>query len=82
MLSGDFAFLPSLLVGTGPLTGDLLASIGVTLVAVLEVRPAGSQGFAATILAAFAVLGVLVLVMMFVSSKPRNRRRGDDLRRR
>jgi hypothetical protein len=38
------------------------------------VRPSAGQGYAATILAAFAVVGLLALVAMFVSSKPRNRR--------
>ena len=39
------------------------------------VYPSRSHGFAASILAAVIALGVLALVMVFVSSKPRNRRR-------
>jgi hypothetical protein len=39
------------------------------------VRPSAGQGYAATILAAFAVMGLLALLAVFVSSKPRNRRR-------
>lgn len=39
------------------------------------VQPSAGQGYAATILAAFAVMGLLALLAMFVSGRPRNRRR-------
>ena len=40
----------------------------------LEVNPIRGNGFAASIVGALIALGVLVVVMMFISSKPRNRR--------
>ena len=43
----------------------------------LEVYPTQGNGFAAAILGAIVALLLLVLVMMFISSKPKNRgRRG------
>ncbi len=39
------------------------------------VYPSRGNGFAAAILGALVGLGLLVLVMIFISSKPRNRRR-------
>lgn len=39
------------------------------------VYPSQGNGFAATIVGAFVVLGVLALVMVWVSRKPKNRRR-------
>jgi hypothetical protein len=39
------------------------------------VYPSRGNGFAAAILGAAVAMGVLILVMMFISSKPRNRRR-------
>jgi hypothetical protein len=59
---------------TSPLTLDVTLS-GLAALAALDVRPSSGQGFAATIIAAFVVLGVLALVAMFVSSRPRSRRR-------
>jgi VIT1/CCC1 family predicted Fe2+/Mn2+ transporter len=41
----------------------------------LEVYPSRGNGFAASIVGALVALGVLIVVMKFVSSKPRNRRR-------
>ncbi len=43
----------------------------------LEVYPTRGNGFAASIVGAVIALAVLVVVMMFISSKPKNRgRRG------
>jgi tetrahydromethanopterin S-methyltransferase subunit B len=39
------------------------------------VYPSRGNGFAAAILGALVGLGVLIVVMIFISSKPRNRRR-------
>lgn len=41
----------------------------------LEVYPTRGNGFAAAILGALVGLGILIVVMMFISSKPKNRRR-------
>jgi hypothetical protein len=41
----------------------------------LEVYPDQGNGFAAAILGALVAMGLLVVVMMFISSKPKNRRR-------
>lgn len=43
----------------------------------LEVFPSRGNGFAASIVGALVALGVLIVVMKFVSSKPKNRRRRD-----
>jgi hypothetical protein len=40
-----------------------------------RVYPSRGNGFAAAIVGALVALGLLVLMMMFTSSKPRNRRR-------
>lgn len=43
----------------------------------LEVYPDRGNGFAGAILGALVALGILVVVMIFISSKPKNRgRRG------
>ncbi len=39
------------------------------------VYPSRGNGFAAAILGALVGLGLLIVVMIFISSKPRNRRR-------
>ena len=39
------------------------------------VYPSRGNGFAAAILGALVGLGVLIVVMIFISSKPKNRRR-------
>jgi hypothetical protein len=39
------------------------------------VRPVRSNGMAIYVIAAMLILGLLILVMMWVSSKPRSRRR-------
>jgi hypothetical protein len=41
----------------------------------LEVFPSRGNGFAASIVGALVALGILIVVMKFVSSKPKNRRR-------
>lgn len=69
-----------LLVDLGTLTLGALPLEAVPLEAVpLEagepVYPTRGNGFAAAIVGAVVALGLLVLMMMFISSKPRNRRR-------
>lgn len=69
-----------LLVDLGTLTLGALPLAAVPLEAVpLEagepVYPTRGNGFAAAIVGAVVALGLLVLMMMFISSKPRNRRR-------
>ncbi len=59
--------------------GAWLAHGALPLEVVLQTRepvyPSRGNGFAAAILGALVALGLLVLMMMFISSKPRNRRR-------
>ena len=54
----------------------LLSPLLTTLLAVpLEVYPSQGNGFAGAILGAIVGLGLLALVMVFISSKPKRRRR-------
>ena len=65
-----------LLVGLSLLVD--LVSLGsglVPLEAGERVYPSRGNGFAAAILGALVALGLLVVMMIFISSKPRNRRR-------
>ena len=59
--------------------GALLTHGGPPLDVVLQARepvyPTRGNGFAAAVLGALVALGLLILMMMFISSKPRNRRR-------
>lgn len=59
--------------------GAWLTQGGLPLEVVLQagepVYPTRGNGFAAAIIGALVALGLLVLMMMFISSKPRNRRR-------
>lgn len=54
-----------------------MTAYGLSLLAavLLAVYPTGSQGFAGAIVVAFVVLGGLILLTMWVSSKPKRRRR-------
>ena len=65
------------------MTAELADTSVVTVVALilgmlpLEVNPTRGNGFAASIVGALIALAVLVVVMVFISSKPKNRgRRG------
>ena len=66
------------LLGT-PLLEMLIFFVGPVPLDVFVARdpvyPSRGNGFAAAILGALVGLGLLVLVMIFISSKPRNRRR-------
>ena len=50
-------------------------SLLAAVLAPLEVYPTQGSGFAAAIVGALVGLGLLVLVMVFISSKPKRRRR-------
>ncbi len=56
------------------LSTSVLVLSGVWSVA-LEVYPSRGNGFAAAIVGALVAMGLLIAVMVFISSKPRNRRR-------
>ena len=73
MLFGLMVTVLGSLLDLGWLSGAVPLDLAVE--AREPVYPSRGNGFAAAIIGALVALGLLVLMAMFVSSKPRNRRR-------
>ena len=52
----------------------MVEAISLWMSLALDVRPVRSNGFAGTIVVALVVMGLLSLIMVWISRKPKNRR--------